>query len=64
MTNRLESYESFRILDERNWAAEINGPGNLWAVGPEVEGSMSVLGMGPTLEEAVEMALKSVSETS
>lgn len=47
------------LLSERNWVAQTNDFG-LWVVGPEIEdGSINVLGMGRTCDEACEMALRS-----
>lgn len=57
----MDTQTAFNTLDARDWAAEpsLNG---LWAVGPEQEdGSLMVLGMAPTMEEAVEMALRSAN---
>ena len=56
--------EACRVLTERDWTAEVNWQGNLWAVGPEVEGlGLNVLGMAPTFPEAVDMALRSLNAT-
>jgi hypothetical protein len=52
--------EACKVLKEKNWAAQSNWMGNLFAVGVEVEdGSLNVLGMAPTFTEAVDMALRS-----
>lgn len=50
--------ELAKILEKNNWAADAS-PYGLWAVGPEMtDGSLNILGLGRTLEDACTMALK------
>lgn len=52
--------EAWKVLKVKDWSAECNEWGTLWAVGPEEEDqTLKVLGMAPTFTEAVEMALRS-----
>lgn len=45
--------------ETKDWVAQVNTFG-LWIVGPEIEdGTINVLGMGRTKEEAFEMAQRS-----
>ncbi len=46
------------IMEQEKWVAQTNMFG-LWVVGPEIDGLLSVLGMGRTLDEACEMAMRS-----
>lgn len=56
--------EAFFVLGEKKWEAESSLRG-IWAVGPPThDGTLVVLGMAPTLEEAVEMALRSIAESA
>lgn len=45
-------------MSANQWIAIINQFG-LWIVGPIVEGTINVIGMGRTFEEALEMAVRS-----
>lgn len=45
------------IYHEKKWVANTNVFG-LWIVGPEEGGLIGVLGMGRTLDEAYQMALR------
>ncbi len=46
------------IMERENWVGQTNMFG-LWIVGPQEDGLMNVKGMGRTLDEACEMAMRS-----
>ncbi len=54
-----EAEDALRTLQEKNWVIRNDRP-HLWVVGAETpEGLLNVLGMGRTILEAVQMAVRS-----
>ncbi len=55
----IEAREVLHALREKNWAIRNDSP-HWWLVGPETsDGMMNILGMGTTLLEAFNMAVRS-----